>query len=122
MRDPNRIIISNLVAHATIGVRSDEQSIKQKLVIDLSFAVDIDRASLHDSLSDAQDYSIICSDIILFVEKTPCRLLETLAKKLSDYLNNQFQLRALQLKITKRPMDIPGVDVSVEVMHCDITH
>jgi FolB domain-containing protein len=111
----NKILISNLVAHAVIGVRADEQSIKQKLVIDLSFAVDIDRAALNDSLSDAQDYSVICSDIISFVEKTPCRLLETLAKKLSMYLNHQFHLNALQLKITKRPMDIPGVDVSVEV-------
>lgn len=97
-------------------MRSDEQSIKQKLVIDLSFAVDIDRVALNDALSDAQDYSVICSDIILFVEKTPCRLLETLVKKLSDYLKDQLHLGALQLKITKKPMDIPGVDVSVEVM------
>jgi len=96
-------------------VRLHEQSIKQKLIIDLSFAVDIDRAALHDSLSDTQDYSVICSEIVSFVEKTPCRLLETLAKKLSDYLKNQFQLNALQLKITKRPLDLAGVDVCVEM-------
>lgn len=96
-------------------MRLNEQSIKQKLIINLSFAVDIDRAALHDSLSDTQDYSAICNEILSFVEKTPCRLLETLTKKLSDYLINQFQLQALELKITKRPMDIPGVDVSVEI-------
>lgn len=111
----NKIQISGLIAHAIIGVRSNEQLIKQKLIIDLSFAVDIDRAALHDSLLDTQDYSVICSEIVLFAEKTHCQLLETLTKKLSDHLINQFQLQALQLKITKKPMDIPGVDVCVEI-------
>ena len=110
-------MLSNLVAHAIIGVRLPEQSIKQKLVIDLSFAVDIERAALRDSLADTQDYSEICSEVISFVEKTPCQLLETLVKKLADQLINRFQLNALQLKITKKPMDIPGVDVSVEYFH-----
>lgn len=110
------LVISNLVAHAIIGVCREEHAIKQALIIDLSCAIDIDRAASRDLLIDTHDYAAICHEIVSFVEKTPCRLLETLVKKLSLHLINQFNLQNLQLKITKKPMDLPGVEVGVSIL------
>lgn len=114
----DKIIISNIVAHTIIGVREHEQITPQLLAIDLSFSVDINRAAAHDSLSDTHDYSAITNAVIEFVEKTSCQLLETLAKRLLDFLKKEFQLSWLQLSITKRPVDMPqvaGVTVLLEM-------
>ncbi|MCX7121466.1 MAG: dihydroneopterin aldolase [Gammaproteobacteria bacterium] len=105
----DKITISGLTVHAIIGVYASEQSITQPLSIDLSFYVNIHRAAEKDLLADTHDYAAICHDITAFVEKTPCRLLETLAKQLSDYLKNQFKLTQLQLSITKQPRDLPHI-------------
>jgi len=103
--------------HAIIGVHAHEQLAEQQLSIDLSFPVDVEQAALHDSISDTHDYAKICDAITLFVKKTRCRLLETLAKKLADYLQTQFQLSSLQLSITKKPLDMPTVvGVSIVVV------
>ncbi|OGT34521.1 MAG: dihydroneopterin aldolase [Gammaproteobacteria bacterium RIFCSPHIGHO2_02_FULL_39_13] len=105
-----KIIISNLVVHAVIGVHKQEQRIQQTLSIDFIYAVDIDRATRQDILADTQDYSAICHSIIDFVEKNPTRLLETLAKKLADHLQQQFQFSEFELSITKKPADMPFMD------------
>lgn len=111
----NKIVISGLEVHAVIGVYAHEQLITQKLSIDLSFLVDIERAARHDALSDTHDYAKICEAVISFVRQTPCQLLETLAHKLAQHLINQFQLSALELSIAKKPTDMPGVVVAVKL-------
>ncbi|OGT48879.1 MAG: dihydroneopterin aldolase [Gammaproteobacteria bacterium RIFCSPHIGHO2_12_FULL_38_11] len=111
-----KIIISGLTVHAVIGVYAFEQSITQTLSIDLSFAVDVNHAAENDLLNDTHDYAVICHSITSFIEKTPCRLLETLAKRLIDYLKNELQLTQVQLSITKHPKDLPnvsGITVSI---------
>ena len=111
----NKIVISGLEVHAVIGVYAHEQSITQKLSVDLAFSIDIARAACHDSLSDAHDYSKICEEIRFFVQQTSCQLLETLTHRLANHLINQFQLVALELSITKKPIDMPGVVVKVNL-------
>jgi dihydroneopterin aldolase len=111
----DKIVISGIEVHATIGVYSHEQLITQKLSIDLAFSVDIARAAQHDSLSDTHDYAKVCDAVISFVRQTPCRLLETLAHRLANHLTQQFQLSALELSIVKKPMDMPGVTVAVKI-------
>ena len=104
-----QITISGLIVHAVIGVYAFEQSITQPLTLDISFSVDIARASLHDELSDTYDYAAICKSIELFVDSNPCRLLETFTKRLSDHLIQTFQLIDLKIVVTKRPKDLPNV-------------
>lgn len=103
--------------HAVIGVHAHEQTIKQPLSIDLSFSIDIQKAAARDRIADTQDYAKIYQSIIAFVEKNSCCLLETVAHRLCDYLQNQFHFSWMQLRITKKPVDMPalsGVQVVVE--------
>lgn len=102
----NKILISDLIVRAIIGVHEYEKTTPQELSISLSFLIDIDHAAQHDALSDTHDYAVICHEINDFVERTPCQLLETLSKKLRDHLLSRFQLRNLQLTVTKRPFDL----------------
>lgn len=112
----NKIVISGLEVYAVIGVYAHEQRITQKLSIDLAFSVDIARAALHDSLADTHDYAKVCDAVIAFVRQTPCQLLETLAHRLANHLTQQFQLPDLALSIVKKPVDMPGVVVAVELV------
>lgn len=98
------------MVHAVIGVYAFEQAITQPLSINLSFSVDAARASQKDLLSDTQDYAAICNAVVFFVQKTPCRLLETLAQRLLEHLKEEFQLTDIQLSVTKKPKDLPFVD------------
>lgn len=111
-----RIIISELIVHAVIGVYAFEQSITQPLSIDLSFDVDIVRAASQDNLADTHDYAAICAAIVKFADENAFRLIETFAKHLSDYLAQQFGLNNIQLSVMKKPKDLPnvaGVRVSI---------
>lgn len=113
----DKIIISGIVVHTIIGVHEHEQTISQALSVTLSFSVDVNRAASNDTLSNTHDYSAIYQSTIAFIQKTHCRLLETLAKQLADYLKQAFQLLWLQVSIMKRPVDMPdvaGVTVVVE--------
>lgn len=111
------ISLSGIIAHAIIGVHAHEQTVAQPLSIDLSFSINIKRAAARDSILDTQDYAKIYDSIIHFVEKNSCRLLETLAHRLSDHLQNQFAFSKMQLRITKKPTDmsmLSGVSVVIE--------
>lgn len=113
----NKIIIKDLIVHALIGVHAHEKKAKQPLSIDFAFSVNIERAALTDAIVDTYDYSAIYESIIVFVEQTPCNLIETLAKRLMDHLKTAFQLSWVQLIIIKHPSSMPqasGVSVMVE--------
>lgn len=104
-----RIIISELIVHAVIGVYAFEQSITQPLTIDLSFDVDIARAASQDNLADTHDYAAICAAVSVFAENNAFRLIETFAARLSDYLTQQYSLKNLELSVMKKPKDLPNV-------------
>ena len=109
------VIIAGLTVNAVIGVYAFEQAIKQPLILDISFAVDIDQAASRDSLADTTDYAAVCASIQAFVDATPCRLLETFTKRLALHLQQTFQLTDLSIKVTKKPKDLPmvgGISIS----------
>lgn len=111
----DKISISNLAVRTIIGAHSYEQQITQQLIIDLDYSVDINRAAEKDLLSDTHDYAKICASIIEFADNARYRLLETFAKKISDYLKNKFKINIINLSVTKHPSDLPGVAITVEM-------
>jgi len=108
--------INELIVHAVIGVYAFEQSITQPLSISLSFSLDLSVAAKQDALSDTVDYAAVCTAITNFVEKNPCRLLETLTHRLSQYLIAEFALKELSISITKKPKDILNLEGGVTVI------
>lgn len=109
----NKIIITDLMLYAIVGVYAHEQITTQKISIDLSFSVDLERAARIDELSDTQDYAVICEAMTHFVQRTRCRLIETLAYRLREYLIAEFQLIDLEVQISKWPTNLGGARVMV---------
>lgn len=96
--------------HAVIGVHAYEQSIKQPLWVTISFSIDAEKAAVEDTLSSTVDYAAVCESVQVFVDKTPCRLLETFVAKLAYHLKEKFSLAEVKLNVIKKPKDLPYID------------
>jgi len=103
----NTIKIHQLSVKAKIGAYEWEQHIEQTLYIDVELSCDVEKAARTDQLSDALDYAALASAITEFVRLDSCRLIETLAIRLREFLLSQYSLESLKLTITK-PHAIPN--------------
>ena len=103
----NTITIQSLKVPTLIGVYATEQNKKQELLVDITFSIDIEKATSKDLLSDTIDYAEIRLTVLKFAAENHFNLLESFAQKLKDYLKNKFNLSNLILSVTKFPTGMP---------------
>lgn len=111
----SKLFIRGLKVNTKVGVYDWEQQINQPLVFDLEFAVDSLRAAENDKLTQTIDYSAMITRITEMALGNEYGLLETLAEKIAECLQQEFKVTDLQLTITKPyPMaHVAGVGVVV---------
>lgn len=109
-----KIHLQKIKVMTLIGVRSYEKKIKQPLIIDVCFELDINEAQSDDNLNSTIDYSNFTQKIIEYVQSSSFHLLETLVTHLADYLLSSFPLLSVQLKIHKPHALKDLADVSIE--------
>src|SRR5262245_52129310 len=118
MPDSDKIVIKNIDCVAAIGVTAEERTMKQRLSIDLEFAIDVRRAALSDSLHDTVDYSQVAKAVEEVCGSRDFHLIETVAERIASRVLTDFpisQTRVLVRKIS--PVVRPRVDyVSVEIL------
>lgn len=110
------VFIRELTAFATIGVYTWEKSIKQKLVFNLEMGWDFAKAAQSDDVQFCLNYAEISQKILDFVANHQFQLVETLAYRLADLLQSEYQLPWLRLELHK-PTAVPqamSVGVVVE--------
>ena len=95
------VFIRGLEVETTIGAYDWEQSIKQKLILDLELSCDTRIAAKTDNLEDALDYAVISQEIIDFLGKSHFQLLETLADRVADLILCAFNIEEVKLKVSK---------------------
>ncbi|PIE40955.1 MAG: dihydroneopterin aldolase [Gammaproteobacteria bacterium] len=111
----DRVYIRELKIQTVIGVFDWERSIKQTVVVDLEMAADIKRAAASDDIADALDYGAISERVVAFVEGNHFKLVETLAEKLAELIQQEFAVPWLQLRLSK-PGAVRGAkDVGVMI-------
>ncbi len=93
--------ISQLKVDTFLGVFPFEQQVKQTVLIDLSFTIDIDKAAASNALHDTVDYSALAAALTAFVESRAFLLIESMAAQIKTFLQQEFKLEQLTLKITK---------------------
>jgi dihydroneopterin aldolase len=111
--DSLRII--GLEVSARIGIRAWEQQVLQRLSIDLEIETDAARAAATDDIADALDYGTISRDVIDFVQRSECRLMETLVERIARHLLDTFSIERLKVCLHK-PGAVPGArDTRIEI-------
>lgn len=109
------IRIKGLKVETIVGVHDWERRLPRPVVIDLELATDAARAARSDALKDAMDYHAVAQAVTAFVRATQPQLIETLAQRLADKLQQDFGVTWLRLELHKPGAVAGASDVSVAI-------
>ncbi len=103
----DKLFIRQLCVPTDIGVYPQEQQQAQQIVLDLEISTDVAKAAKDDSIDDALDYARLRQGLIVAVQQTRFKLIESLAEYLAAYVLENFPIDSLRLSVTKTPKDMP---------------
>lgn len=97
----DRVFLRGLRIETVIGIHDWERKIKQPVILDIEMATDVRCAAASDNIKDAIDYSAVSQRLIDFVSTSQFQLVETLAERCAEILQQEFGIRWLRLCINK---------------------
>ncbi|WMY95092.1 MAG: dihydroneopterin aldolase [Arsenophonus sp.] len=95
------IFIEALTVFTTIGVYDWEQTIKQKLLIDIKIGYDHQYVNKSDAIECYLDYNEIAKIVIRYIETKKFKLIERVAEDVADILLNQFDICWVYIQVVK---------------------
>jgi len=115
------VYIQALELDAVIGVYEWERQVEQRLLLDLELGVDNKKAAVSDNLDDALDYFQISQRVRAFVVEQRVQLVETLAERIAQLLQNEFSVPWVKVKLAKPGAVSFAADVGVVIERGDRT-
>lgn len=109
------ITLSNITLKTLIGIHAWEQSVPQKLVLDLTLTTDAALIAQSDSIDHAIDYEKVVQEILSFANKQHFQLVETFADRLANHLLTHFQTDSVTLTVHKPGALKEAKDVAIRV-------
>lgn len=109
------VFIRELRAEAVIGIYEWERNIRQPVVLDLEMAWDVAAAAATDNIADALDYKAVGKRVHGFVEASQFQLVETLAERVAEILQQEFAVTWLRLTVNKQGALSVARDVGVVI-------
>lgn len=112
----DKVFIEQLEVITTIGVYDWEQTIKQKLVLDIEMAHDNRPAGKSDDVADALDYASVSEVVLNHIESGRFLLVERVAEEVAELIMARFNVPWIKIRLTK-PGAVPqarGVGVIIE--------
>ncbi len=107
------IFLHDLKVETVIGIGDWERKIRQTVVIDLEMSADIRKAAVSDNVDDTLNYKLVAKRVQQFVGDTSFQLVETLAEKIAEIVQGEFEVAWVRVKVNK-PGAIRGArDVGV---------
>ncbi|GAB1258933.1 dihydroneopterin aldolase [Aurantivibrio plasticivorans] len=95
------LFIKELRIDTEIGVYEWEKNIKQPISLDIEVATDIRRAAETDELQYALDYQAIADRVTEFITQQHYHLVETVAEKVAQLIQDEFNASWVRLRIAK---------------------
>ncbi|ODQ00384.1 MULTISPECIES: dihydroneopterin aldolase [Salinivibrio] len=95
------VFIEQLDVVTTIGVYDWEQTIQQKLVLDIEMAHDNRPAAQSDDVSLALDYASVSEAVIAHVQASRCALIERVAEEVAALIQSQFGVSWVKVRVAK---------------------
>lgn len=111
----DKVFIHELTAFASIGAYDWEHTIKQRLVFNIEMAWDFSKAVADDNVEFCLNYAEVSQKILDFVENTPFKLVETVAYKVADLLQNEYGIQKLRIELHKPKAVAQATSVGVIV-------
>jgi dihydroneopterin aldolase len=96
------IYLHDLRIETVIGIYDWERRCKQTIVLDLDLATDIRKAAASDQIADTLDYKAVAKRIMSFVQESEFQLVETLAERITEILQEEFGIPWVRLRLNKK--------------------
>ena len=96
------IYLKDLRIDTIIGIYDWERRTRQTIILDIEMGTDVKKAAKTDAIEDALNYKTVAKRLISFVEESDYQLVETLAEKIADILQTEFEIPWLRLKLNKQ--------------------
>ena len=104
----DRLILQDIEASCRLGVYEWEQTTPQPIWIDLELAIDAARAAASDEVGEAVDYAALVTAVRELAQRTPCRLLETMAEAIGSLILTRFNTSWVRVRVKKRALEGMG--------------
>ncbi|PWK53930.1 dihydroneopterin aldolase [Pleionea mediterranea] len=95
------VFIEDLTIETVIGIYDWERKIRQKVVFNIEMGTDIQAAAKSDTIDNTLDYKAVAKRIISFVEGSEFQLVETMAERVAEIIQQEFSVPWLKLKLSK---------------------
>ncbi|MGM0606900.1 MAG: dihydroneopterin aldolase [Candidatus Muiribacteriota bacterium] len=103
-----KLRLNEMVFYGYHGVGDAERKVGQRFVVSLEMEADLNNAAISDSLNDTINYEEIFINIKKLVQHTKFFLIESLAKKIADYvLANHKIVQKIKVCVKKPQVPIP---------------
>lgn len=107
------IFLGGLEAETVIGIYDWERTLKQKVILDIEMAFDIQQAAATDDIVHTLDYKAVSDRIVAFVEASEYYLVETLIEEISKILLNEFPIPWVKITLNKKGAITRARDVGI---------
>lgn len=104
----DRIHLKGMVFYGHHGVTPEEQALGQRIEVDLEVEADLETAALDDDPEQTIDYGELYRITREVVEGDPVRLLETIAQRVADRIQDEYDVGAVWVKVMKPGAPIDG--------------
>ena len=113
------IFLRGLHIETIVGIFDWERVNRRIVVLDLEMATDNRKAAATDAIEDALDYSAVSKRIVAFVEQSSFFLVETLAEKICEIIQTEFNVRWVRLSLNKKGAIQGASDVGIIIERGD---
>jgi dihydroneopterin aldolase len=100
----DKVIIRDLKIETIVGLYAWERIARQTLLLNIDLITDIRQAAKDDDLRFTIDYSAVCTEVTMLVQKRKFQLIETLAEEVAVMIQEKFSVAGLRLAVYK--MDV----------------
>lgn len=104
----DRIHLKGMVFYGHHGLTPEEQSIGQRIEVDLEVEADLEAPALTDDPDEAIDYADLYRITRDVVEGDSVRLLETVAHRVASRIHDEYEVGAVWVKVMKPGAPIEG--------------
>lgn len=96
------IFLGGLEIETIIGIYDWERETKQKIILDIEMAFDIQKAAETDDIQYTLDYKTVSKRLIYFVETSQFLLVEKLISEIANIIRNEFNVSWVKITLNKK--------------------
>lgn len=110
------VFIKQLCVITTIGVYDWEQTIQQKLLLDIEMAWDNRKAAKSDNVADCLSYAEVADLVLAHVQNNKFALVERVAEEVAELLLRTFATPKVSIRVTKPSAVAHAKAVGVQIV------